>query len=306
MVEEEKRMKLKSYLPTLILVIICIGAFLYASAHDFFREKKQDKAPLVDFNTSDVSSFSIQSVGTVIELTKQGQDKWAMTQPSPVPVNPFSAGSWVDALHSVTADKGVEDNASDLAKYGLDKPKQEFRVKLLNGSDAVLQVGNPMPIQGFYYVKTPGSPKVSGVSEQQISALNKAQLDFMNNNPFQFEMDKVTRLTAEWKGQKWSLDKADADKPLSEAKWKLNDKEMGGNDALPIVSDLQNSLMTDRLTKPAAQVTTDAPELKIELTLKDGGTSVYEGKNGRFRGLAEKTRRGMGYAVPAAKIDDFF
>lgn len=302
---------MKRYVPTLVLVILCIGAFWYASSQNFFKEEEEVKAPLVTLQAGDAQSFSIKSGdASPIELARKDSG-WAMTQPSPIPVNGFSADGWLEAFAGVTADKTIEENASDLAKYGLDTPIHEFKAKLKNGSEVSLQVGDPMAISGYYYAKTGGSNKVVQVGEQQLTSLAVTQMDFLNANPFQFDADKIVKLNAEWKGQKWVLTKNEPAKSIQDSAWKLGDKELKGVDAAAIPNHLLFNMMTQELTKPAEQVPIpdSAAVLKIELTeTKDGKDTVtlYVGKVENDTVWLKKQDGGWAYALPAASVDEWF
>ncbi|MEC0228580.1 DUF4340 domain-containing protein [Paenibacillus alba] len=270
---------MKRFIPTILLVVVCIGAFWYASSQNFFQEKKEEPKSLVVLKQEDVQSLSVQTEEQQVELARNGSG-WDMKKPAAAPINANQADSWLDALGLVNSTKLVEDQPSDVAKYGLDKPVAAYEVQLKDGSKKGLKVGTALPIQGFSYVQVEGSPAVYQVSDQSLTGLSKAPVDFADTSPFKFENDKVQSVKVTWKGQSWTLAKTDKDKVAAEANWKLGDKELKGADANPLLDNLI-FLHSAALPQPAAQKPVAGGELKVELALSVDGkdtTEVYEGK----------------------------
>jgi hypothetical protein len=297
---------MKRLIPTLLLVLVCIVAYWYASSHNFFREKKDEVKQLTaSVKKEDVQSFSINTPNGQIELQRSDKD-WKMTKPSDIPLNVSSVEGWLDSFGLVTYEAKVEDNAADLAKYGLDKPKQTFKVTMKNGSAQTLLIGDPLPIQGYYYAKMDGSNTVYQVGEQQITSLGKTQVDFMQKSPVKFDYDKVTGMQLNWKGQKWALTKTEKDKSAAEAKWKLGGKELKGSDVSPIL-DKFLFLETQQVAKPASQVKIDSPDLYVELTETDNGkdkTTMYQGKIDGGNVWLVKQGDAWAYAIPTQSIQE--
>lgn len=296
---------MKRLWPTLLLVVICIGGFWYASSKDFFKEKKDEPKQVFTVKKEDVAGFSMQNGDSAIELQKK-DNVWTMTKPSPIPLNDFSAESWIDSFNLTTKDKTVEDNPSDLAKYGLEKPSQKFTVTMKDGSSKVISVGDPVPIPGFFYALSSGSGEVFRLSEQQVTSLHKQQLDFMEKSPIHTNYDQVTSLSVDWKGVKWSLTKTETDKKSYDANWKIGDRELKGADASNVL-DKAIYLATDQLVKAASAVKMDAPELRVEVKETDSGketVTVYTGKIDGDNVWIAKQGGEWAYAIPAASMQE--
>ncbi|TVY09373.1 DUF4340 domain-containing protein [Paenibacillus cremeus] len=298
---------MKRLIPTLVLVVLCIAGFWYASNKDFFREKKPEAQSLVTVKKEEVASYTIKSGDSVIEL-QQKDGKWTMTKPSPLPLNDYSPAGWVDSFNGATKDKSVDANPTDIAQFGLDKPAHEFTVTLTNGSKHTLSIGNPVAVQGFFYAKFDSSPEVFQLAEAKVTALAKQQMDFMDNSPIKVNYEQLRSMTVDWKGQKWTLTKTDTDKQSYEANWKLGDAVVKGGDASQYL-DKAAFLTTDQLVKKAADVKgLDAPELKVEL--KDADTagketvSVYVGKLDGDNVWIAKQGGEWAYAIPVTGIQE--
>ncbi|MCY9665044.1 DUF4340 domain-containing protein [Paenibacillus alginolyticus] len=294
---------MKRFIPTILLVVICIGGFWYASSKNFFQEKKDEPKSLITLKQEDVQSIHVKKEEQQIELARNGSG-WDMKTPAAAPINTNQVGSWLDALGLVTSTKLVEDQVSNLSNYGLDKPVGTYEVTLKDGSKKGLLVGTALPIEGFSYVQVEGSPAVYQVSDQSLSALSKEPVDFADASPVQFESDKVQSVKLTWKGQTYTLAKTDKDKVAAEANWKLGDKELKGAEATPLLNEL-NFLHSAELPQPAAQKPTAGGELKIELGLTVDGkevTEIYEGKLSQDQVWLTKQGGQWAYLLTAADI----
>lgn len=68
---------MKRLIPTMILVILCIGGFWFASSKDFFKEKPPEAPALVNVKKEEVAGYTIKKGDTVIEL-QQKDGGWTM------------------------------------------------------------------------------------------------------------------------------------------------------------------------------------------------------------------------------------
>lgn len=298
---------MKRLIPTMILVILCIGGFWFASSKDFFKEKPPEAPALVNVKKEEVAGYTIKKGDTVIEL-QQKDGGWTMIRPSAIPLNAVQPAGWIDSFNAVKKDKIVDENPSDLTQFGLNPPAQEFSIKLTNGTTHTLSVGGPVAVQGYYYAKFGGSPEVFQISESTLTSLEKQQIDFMEKRPIQLNYEQVRALSVDWKGHKWTLTKSEPDKKSYEANWKLGDKEVKGVDASRYL-DKAAFLSTEQLAKPASEVKgLDQPELRIEIQTagEDGKetSTVYVGKVENDNVWIAKQGGEWAFAVPASAIQE--
>jgi hypothetical protein len=298
---------MKRFIPTIVLVVVCIGAFWYASSQSFF--KKEDDAdkpkPIVTVKQEDVAGIQIKQGG--IELQKK-DGKWAVTKPAAYPTNAYSGDSWAGAFIALTQDSEIDANPSDLSKYGLTSPAQEFGVTMTDGSSKTLQIGSALPIAGHSYAKLKDAPNVFRVSDEQIKTLQKDVSEFVDKSPFQMTYNEVSNVQMEWKGSSKSLSKVDPAKTSTESAWKLGDKEMKGTDVEPIL-DKMLLMSSEQMVKAISEIKMDAPEMKLQLkSTKDGKetTAAYVGKiEGEQIWIGLQSGPWV-YSVPVATIQELF
>ncbi|PZE19243.1 DUF4340 domain-containing protein [Paenibacillus xerothermodurans] len=297
---------MKRLIPTLILVIICIGAFWYASSKDFFKEKTEPAASLVKVNKDEVASYSVKTADSEVEIQRK-DGSWTMSKPSPLPLSEFAVSGWVESFNNVSKDKTVEANPSDLAQFGLDKPAKQFTVTMNDGTSHTLSVGSPVAIQGLSYAMVSGSPEVFTVSDMAVQPLARAPLDFMEKSPVKLDYEQLRELSVEWKGQKWTLAKVDVDKKSYDAEWKLGDQTLKGTDASTYLDKVQ-SMSTAKLARPAAEIKMDAPELRIETKSADASgnqsATAYIGKVEQEQVWVTQEGGQWAYSLPVTTVQE--
>lgn len=298
---------MKRFIPTIILVVACIGAFWYASSQSFFKSEDDESKPksLVTVKQDDITGIQIKQGG--IELQKK-DGKWALTKPAAYPTNAYSGDSWTGSFIALTQDDEIEENATDLSKYGLSNPEQEFSVTLADGSSKTVQIGLPLPIAGHHYAKLKDAPNVYRVADEQITALQKEVYDFVDRSPFQMTYNEVANIQMEWNGASKTLQKADPAKTSTESSWWFQGRELKGTDVEPIL-DKMLLMSSDEMVKAVSEIDRSAPEMKLVLK------SVKEGKEttSTYLGNVEGDRIWIGlqegpwaYAVPTTTIQELF
>lgn len=309
---------MKRLLPTLIVVIVCIAGFWYASSHSFFKEKTAEEKKLVTLKAADITAIQLQATDAAstnnqdaalkpTELAKKSAN-WEMMLPAAYPVNSFGVDSWNDAYAALTYESVVEENPTNLADYGLVEPKQFFQVTLQDGTTKKLLIGNALPIEGHVYAKFADAPKVYDVTDQALEGLKKQPLDFINKNAVKLAYDNVKSIQFEWKGAKWLLEKAQADKTVFESTWKLDGKERKANEGTAIIDKIVG-LSTAVLPKAASEVKMDAPELKIIVTESSAGKdtiSTFIGKIDQDNVWIAKQGGAWAFTVPATAVQEAF
>ncbi|NHN33931.1 DUF4340 domain-containing protein [Paenibacillus agricola] len=298
---------MKRFIPTLVLVVLCICGFWYASSQNFFKEQQPAAGPaLVTVNKDEIASYTITTADGEIELQRK-DGKWTMAKPSPLPLEDYVADGWVESFQAVSKDSTVDANAKDLAQFGLDKPIQQFKITLQSGVVHTLSIGNPVAIQGFHYAMFSGSPEVFQLSDSKAEPLLKTQLDFMDKNPVKLEYEQVRSMMVSWKEQKWTLTKVDADKKSFESDWKLGETTVKPADASAVLDKLQ-FLTTDQPAKGVAELKQEEPALRIEVKLVDASqketTAVYVGRIDQDNVWLLKEGGEWAYAVPLASIQE--
>jgi hypothetical protein len=134
------------------------------------------------------------------EDLKRVDGKWRILQPKALAADQDAVTSMVTSLSALTADKTIDDNATDLKPYGLDAPTLDIVITRTDGKTAELIVGDPTPTNSGNYAKLPGSSKVYTVASFVKTGLDKTVNDLRDKRMLTFDSDKITRVLLAAKG----------------------------------------------------------------------------------------------------------
>lgn len=217
MVKEEAFMKLYRNLIILVVVLLAIVGSILIYNFVF----KSDTSPVDDksisiskFESDKVSEFTLEGTEGKIVFKKNGTE-WELVSGGNFPLDKTNVSSVITNMADLTAYKLIEENVSSMEKYGLDKP-YKITVKLSDGTESVVEVGNMTPTKQGYYVKKGGSNTVYAIYSYTGDSIvatkeelrNKYLFDVVSTDIIKFAMDRNgKRVIAAEKSEKegWQL-----------------------------------------------------------------------------------------------------
>ncbi len=176
----------------------------------WFSNKKQDAAAAKSPATAEnkiltipedqIQSIKIQHAnGDVVELSR-ASGSWRLVQPKALGADPDAASSLATAVTSITADKTIEDKATDVAPYGLNHPTLDVTITRKDGKTNELLIGDDTPNNTGSYAKLPNDPHVYTVLAFVKTSLDKGLNDLRDKRLLTFDSDKLTRVELTAKG----------------------------------------------------------------------------------------------------------
>ena len=129
---------------------------------------------VMKFDDTKVTAVTLKSADKSVRFEKQG-DNWTIAGSSD-PANRISLTSLLIRMGSLTATSQVTD-ASDLASFGLDKPKDEITAELDDGTKPDLQLGNKTPVGTGVYAKKADAADVYVIATQFQTDLERLVSD---------------------------------------------------------------------------------------------------------------------------------
>lgn len=236
------------------------------------RDKK-----ILKFDREKADALALSKGGNVIELTRSDSE-WKVAKPVPGRSDYSAVEGFITRLSSANMSTLVEENAADLAKYGLDKPAMTVTVGS-GSAKATLVVGKTENDQT--YAKDASRPMVFTVDSTLQTDLNKGFDDYRKKELFEFRPFGVARIRAVLDApggpKTYELEKMPAAKPGDVETWKVT--RVGGsshNADAAAMDDLLNKLVAIRaesfvtgntrtgLDKPALVVSVSYDEGKFE------------------------------------------
>lgn len=198
---------MKLYRNAIILVVVVAllgGAYYFANkykkpAADNTGTAATDTIKVIDTTTDKIEKVTlVNSEGTFVIVMK-GKD-WVLSSPTDLNADPSQLSSVVINASSIIADKVVEENATNLAQYGLDKPV-ELTLKFKDGTEKTVLVGSETSTQGGYYVKMKDSGKVYVVGTYTCEKLLMKRKDMKSKTLYTLKSDDIISLSMDRKGQ---------------------------------------------------------------------------------------------------------
>ncbi|MGA2116528.1 MAG: DUF4340 domain-containing protein [Bryobacteraceae bacterium] len=197
-------MKPKGLLVAVVLLAVLGGAVWYSNKKQAAKEKAPaaDASPkIVSIPDDQVQDILIQRPGgETVELQRKTQSTYVLTQPKPLPADVDAASSLITTVASISADKTIEDKATDFSPYGLAKPSLEVHITRKDGKAFDLQLGDDTPNNSGTYARLAGDPHVYTVASFVKTSLDKKADDLRDKHLLSFDTDKLTRVQLTAKG----------------------------------------------------------------------------------------------------------
>ncbi len=190
-----------------VAVLLVLGGLLYWSNH----RKPPAQSVAASSTTSPailkIDPSAIQQVtltrkdNAPVALDRQAADAWRITEPKPFNADSDAVSGMLSTLSSLTADRVVEDKASDLKQYGLDQPSLQVQIELKDHKERQLLFGDDTPTGGDVYAMLQGDPKVYTIAGYNKTSVDKGANDLRDKRLVTIAPDKVSRVDVRKKGE---------------------------------------------------------------------------------------------------------
>lgn len=195
-------MKPRGLLIAVVLLALLGGAVWWSNRKQAAAAKNPtDTSPKIAAIPDDqIAAIEIKHAGGETVSAKRENGKWQLTAPQALPADPDAMASLVSSLASVTADKTIEDKATDFSPYGLSTPQLDVTVTRKDGKTDEILLGDDTPTNSGTYARKAGDAHVYTVGSYVKSNFNKTANDLRDKRLMTFDQDKLTRLELAGKG----------------------------------------------------------------------------------------------------------
>jgi hypothetical protein len=232
-----------------------------------------------------------------IEIVKTGSDPvtvelgdgdtWKITAPEPLRADQTTVSSLVTAVADLESNRLVEENATDVATFGLDQPQLVVTARQKEGGELKVLIGNETPTGSNFFAKLEGDPRVFTLASFNKTSLEKSAWDLRDKRLLTFDSDKLSRIELTAKGSTVELGKN------AQNEWQIVKPQpfrADGGNVEQVLSRLRNAKMDAALSeeeaktaaaefnkaKPVATVkATDAAETQVLEVRKTSGDEYY-------------------------------
>ncbi len=286
----------------LAVLVVIVGAFVLLSIFDKKTvDNTETEAPVENLSVLDVEKENIAEItmeNKEVKYILSHNDKdFELTYPSGIKYDTALVNGTFDNISKLTADKVIEDNGSNLTKFGLDNPATDT-VKMKDGTVKVLEIGSETPTKESVYVKLKGSDKIYLVSSNIISTLKVNGVYYKERRLFTPEKEDLNEIRMERNGDtSFTLDKN------SDGKWAITSPVSGNvneeqlDTMLNYFSSFSVWNFVDDKSPDLSVYGLDKPSYVMEVKSKTGSMKLLLGK--------EKTRDTEMYGKLADSNDIF-
>lgn len=220
-----------------------------------------------------------------IVLTRESSGAWQITQPKRFGADQSVVSAALSTLSSLNSERLVEEKASDLKQFGLDRPAVEVDITEKDNKARRLLIGDETPAGSAVYAMLAGDPRVFTMASYHKTNIDKNLNDFRDKRLLTVSTDKISRLELIRKNQEiefgrskdeWQILKP---KPLradssevGELARKLSDARMdlSGSD-----SDLKEAASTFAHATPVATAKVTGQSGTQELQVRKNKDTYY-------------------------------
>ncbi|HHV96032.1 MAG TPA: DUF4340 domain-containing protein [Clostridiaceae bacterium] len=275
---------LKLYKNAIILVVVVAllagvyGVVSYIKSKEQTERKTYDK--LIDLSSLDMQELTIERENEKLVFVRDENDnEWKLKYPENIKYNPSKLSSAAINFSSVFADKLIEENATDLSIYGLDKPVT-VTAKMKDGRVESLEIGNLTPTGGAYYVKKKGENTVYITDTFTIDKVRLTINDIRETTLFNVTNEDFKELAMTRKGQLVFRAKYEDENE----KWVLTEP-IRGNANISAIYPMLDAIIQTQIDKFVEQdpqdlnkYGLDKPSYELEFETVDGKTRMLLGK----------------------------
>ncbi len=201
----------KKYLNTLIALALLAalwGAATYWEKRKSETSEKETQEKIVKVEKGRILSISLEQGEEEMIVCRREGDKWVIAEPRKLPADQSAIDSLLTNLTDATVNRTVEPPPTDLKDFGLDQPATTLEVSTdAKPEKLTLLLGDETPTGAGVYAQLAGDPRVVILPRYLKTSLSKTLFDLRDHRAFTLDADKLLRIEAAWKGERWTLEK---------------------------------------------------------------------------------------------------
>ncbi|HLW77940.1 MAG TPA: DUF4340 domain-containing protein [Bryobacteraceae bacterium] len=276
-------MKFARLLIAAVVLAGLAGAVLWSNKAEDAKAKnpppdKNAPAKILSLTEADIRQVEIKKRdGPDTIVKKDDSGKWSIAAPKPLPADQAAVGGVTSAATGLTADRLVDQKASDLASYGLQPAKIEVDYTMKDGRIDKLLIGDDTPTGSGSYAMAGGDPRLFTISTFNKGNFDKETKDLRDKRMMTFDQDKVSRVELTAKKQNLEFGKIGQNdwqilkpKPLRADGWQVEELVRKVKEA-----NMDTTASGDDLKKAAAAFASGTPVALVKVT-EPAGTQTME------------------------------
>jgi hypothetical protein len=192
-------MKIRGLLVAAVIFFILAG-LLYWSEHrkpaeDTVKASADAPPAILKLDSSSIARLDLKKKDTAPVVLAKGQSgKWEITDPKSFGADQDTVSSMLSTLSGLNSERLVEDKASDLKLYGLDRPAVEVDLTDKSNKTQRLLIGDDTPTGSAVYAMLAGDPRVFTMASYTKNSVDKSLNDLRDKRLLTLNADKISRI----------------------------------------------------------------------------------------------------------------
>ncbi|MGE3277431.1 MAG: DUF4340 domain-containing protein [Vicinamibacterales bacterium] len=179
---------------TLVLALVLAGLGAYIYFGEAPPAGDENRESLFTVEADQITGIRLTAGGETSVIEKDG-DTWKMTAPVATDADATEVSGLTSNLASVAINRVVDEQASDLAAYGLADPRIRVAYTTAAGGAGTLEIGDKTPAGSDVYARAGDSNRVVLVSSFLETTFDKKPFDLRDKSVLAFERDKADGIT---------------------------------------------------------------------------------------------------------------
>lgn len=176
----------------LVAVALGLGAYIYFGAPgETTEDTPKDRVFAVE--SGKIQELRVTANGETSVL-KKVSGVWQMTEPVATDADSTEVTTLTTSLSTLERGRIVDENAADLAQYGLAEPKAKVAFSAEGGVMGEIAIGEKTPTGSDAYAAVPGTKRVFLVATSTESTFSRTSFDLRDKRILRFERDKADGL----------------------------------------------------------------------------------------------------------------
>lgn len=295
------------------LVLAALGGYLYLVEFPAKQqEEKQDTAlkHILPFQETAITAFSITTAQGLVEFRLAEPGKWSIVAPLHTDADHREVQALIRALVTGTVTRTVEEQATQLAPFGLEQPVTTLTITAGAQQETIL-IGDSGPLSNTLYVLRGSDRHVLLTNLAPKDFINKSLMTFRRKELLRFVQNDVERVRLTYPTTEIVIYNMAKDKP--KPSWKIRypiEAEADQNEVRSLMFRLEDlkslGIIDAGPERDAVAKTLTAPKLKVTLHTSAGDQSVrlYQPNPQSGEAIAETTADGPLYRINPVLIKD--
>lgn len=303
------------YWPTLLMlmVLVGLGGYLYlVELPAEQREKKQEtvQKQILPFPETAITGLSITTAQGLVEFKLTEPGKWSIVAPLQTDADNREVQSLIRALVTGAVTRTVEEQATQLAPYGLEQPVTTLTLTAGTQQETI-SIGDSGPLSNTLYALRGSDRHVLLTNLAPKDFVNKSLMTFRRKELLRFVQNNVERVRLTYPTTEIVIYNMAKDKPRPS--WKIRypiEAEADQNEVRSLMFRLEDlkalGIIDPGPERETVAKTLTTPKVKITLHTSTGDQSVrlYLPNPQSGEAIAETTADAPLYRINPALIKD--